>query len=105
MSEKKKKPATIKHATLGFGVPATSDPHHFLVQIPPGNGSSVLILEHLGVQVNDQTVIDRVSLPRKRWVAIRDVVKRAFNARLKEQNLKAGNWKACLLYTSDAADE
>ena len=93
MAVQKKKKAAIKHTTLGFGVPATSDPHHFLVQVPAGNSKPILILEHLGMQMHDQTVIDRVSLPRKRWVAIRDVVKRVFNARLKEKDLKAGTWK------------
>ena len=83
------------HPTLGFGVPATSDPHHFRVVIPRGNQAPVLITEHLGMgseTVRDQ-VIDRVRLDRTRWTAIRSEVQRAFNARLKEHNLATGSWK------------
>ncbi|WP_020508122.1 anti-phage-associated DUF3780 domain-containing protein [Lamprocystis purpurea] len=83
------------HRTLGFGVPATSDPHHFLVQIPRGNAAPVLICEHLGMgsETVREQVIDRVLLPRHRWTAIRAEVQRAFNARLKEHDLATGTWK------------
>ena len=87
--------ATYAHPTFGFGVPATSDPHHFRVVIPRGNQAPVLITEHLGMgseTVRDQ-VIDRVRLDRTRWTAIRSEVQRAFNARLKEHNLATGSWK------------
>ena len=87
--------STYAHPTLGFGVPATSDPHHFRVLIPRGNQAPVLITEHLGMgseTVRDQ-VIDRVRLERTRWTAIRAEVQRAFNARLKEHNLATGSWK------------
>ena len=83
------------HPTFGFGVPATSDPHHFRVLIPRGNQAPVLIAEHLGMgseTVRDH-VIDRVLLERTRWTAIRAEVQRAFNARLKEHNLATGSWK------------
>ena len=83
------------HRTLGFGVPATSDPHHFLVQIPRGNAAPVLICEHLGMgsETTREQVIDRVLLERHRWTAIRAEVQRAFNARLAEHNLATGTWK------------
>jgi len=87
--------STFAHPTLGFGVPATSDPHHFRVLIPRGNQAPVLITEYLGMgseTVRDQ-VIDRVRLERTRWTAIRSEVQRAFNARLKEHNLATGSWK------------
>jgi hypothetical protein len=87
--------STYAHPTFGFGVPATSDPHHFRVLIPRGNQAPVLITEHLGMgseTVRDQ-VIDRVRLERTRWTAIRAEVQRAFNARLKEHNLATGSWK------------
>jgi hypothetical protein len=56
------------HRTIGFGVPATSDPHHFVVRIPRGNSAAVLICEHLGVgsETAPQQVIDRVLLERPR---------------------------------------
>ncbi len=92
----KKDPAqTTVNPTLGFGVPATSNPHHFVVEIPRTSTTSVTIVENLGMQVHDQTQseIVRVILERPRWTAIRGEVQRAFNARLKERNLKTSAWK------------
>jgi hypothetical protein len=81
--------------TLGFGVPATSDPHHFRVIIPRGSASKVQITEFLGLQAaaSDHAVIDRVLLDRGRWTAIRSEVQRAFNARLTAHGLKPSAWK------------
>lgn len=86
--------AQVPH-TLGFGVPATSDPHHFKVIIPKGNSTKVQISEHLGLQTAsaNSAVIDRVLLDRPRWTAIRSEVQRAFNARLATHGLKPGAWK------------
>lgn len=83
------------HPTLGFGVPATSNPHHFVVEIPRNNTGSVSIVENLGMQTHDQSQseIPRVILERTRWTAIRGEVQRAFNVRLKERNLKSSTWK------------
>jgi len=83
------------HPTLGFGVPATSDPHHFQVIIPKANSGKVQISEFLGLQAHsdDFAVIDRVLLERSRWTAIRSEVQRAFNIRLKEHNLQTASWK------------
>ncbi len=81
--------------TLGFGVPATSDPHHFKVIIPKANTGRVQISEYLGLQTQsaELSVIDRLLLERPRWTAIRAEVQRAFNARLKAHNLKTAAWK------------
>jgi hypothetical protein len=81
--------------TLGFGVPATSDPHHFKVIVPKANTGRVQISEYLGLQTQsaELAVIDRVLLERPRWTAIRAEVQRAFNARLKAHNLKTSAWK------------
>lgn len=81
--------------TLGFGVPASSDPHHFKVVIPRANAGGVLISEHLGMQVNNHelSVIDRVYLERPRWTAIRSTVQRVFNVRLNEHKLKTSAWR------------
>ncbi|MDF9393430.1 MULTISPECIES: anti-phage-associated DUF3780 domain-containing protein [Methylococcus] len=86
--------AQVPH-TLGFGVPATSDPHHFKVVIPKASTGKVSISEHLGLQSasNDNAVIDRVLLDRPRWTAIRAEVQRAFNARLAARGLKPSAWK------------
>ncbi|MEQ1437997.1 anti-phage-associated DUF3780 domain-containing protein [Fontimonas sp. SYSU GA230001] len=81
--------------TLGFGVPATSDPHHFKVVIPRSSTGKVQISEYLGLQSasSDTAVIDRVLLDRPRWTAIRAEVQRAFNARLIAHGLKPSAWK------------
>jgi hypothetical protein len=81
--------------TLGFGVPATSDPHHFKVLIPRAASGDVLISEHLGMQAagDEYSVIDRALLARPQWTAIRAEVQRAFNARLAERGLKTAAWK------------
>jgi len=83
------------HPTLGFGVPATSDPHHFQVIIPKASSGKVQISEQLGLQAHgdEYAVIDRVILERPRWTAIRSEMQRAFNTRLKEHNLKTASWK------------
>lgn len=83
------------HPTLGFGVPASSDPHHFKVIIPKANSGKVQISEYLGLQAHsdEYAVIDRIMLDRLRWTAIRSEVQRAFNARLKEHKLKTSAWK------------
>ena len=85
----------VAKPTLGFGVPATSDPHHFLVLIPKGNSGRVEIREYLGLQATSDefSVIDRVRIDRPRWTAIRSEVQRAFNARLKGHDLNTSAWK------------
>ncbi|CAM5538535.1 anti-phage-associated DUF3780 domain-containing protein [Eoetvoesiella caeni] len=89
------KAGTKAPLTLGFGVPATSDPHHFKVIIPKASSGKVQISEYLGLQAasNDNAVIDRVLLERPRWTAIRAEVQRAFNARLATHGLRPSTWK------------
>lgn len=93
-TESPKARAQVPH-TLGFGVPATSDPHHFKVVIPKASTGKVQISEHLGLQATgaDSAVIDRVLLDRPRWTAIRAEMQRAFNARLAAYGMKPGTWK------------
>lgn len=85
----------VAKPTLGFGVPATSDPHHFIVLIPKANSGRVEIREYLGLQATSDefSVIDRVQIDRPRWTAIRGEVQRAFNARLKGHDLNTSAWK------------
>lgn len=84
-----------QRATLGFGVPATSDPHHFKVIIPRGTAGRVQISEYLGMQASSDelSVIDRLLLDRPHWTAIHSEVQRAFNARLSGHDLKSSAWK------------
>ena len=87
--------STAKQATLGFGVPATTDPHHFKVIIPKANSAKVHIIEYLGLQAQNEAYseIDRVLLDRDRWTAIRAEVQRAFNARLKSYGVNTCSWQ------------
>lgn len=84
-----------KRPTLGFGVPATSDPHHFKVFIPRSNKGRVQVSEFLGLQSisGDVSVIDRVLLNRTKWTAIRGETQRVFNSRLKSHELSTSAWK------------
>ena len=98
MTKVKKMPvqkATPIAITLGFGVPATTDPHHFVVTIPRSNSGGVLVTEHLGMQMSEHHtgVIERIWLERSRWTLIRDELRRVFNARLQERNLCTSVWK------------
>ncbi len=95
MSKVTAKQNARKYSTLGFGVPASSDPHHFKVIIPKANSGKVEISEHLGMQAQSEelSVIERVVLDRSCWTAIRAEVQRAFNARLKSYDLKPSSWK------------
>lgn len=85
-----------KHPTVGFGVPGdSSDPHHFIVDVPQGTKGAVKIVESLGMEAAspEKSVIERVVLERSRWTAIRSEVQRAFNLRLKEHDLSTSAWK------------
>ncbi len=90
------KVAVEARPTLGFGVPATSDPHHFKVIVPRNTTSPVQVSEYLGLQAlsDEHSVVDRAVLDRARWTEIRAEVQRAFNARLSTHNLKPSAWKA-----------
>jgi hypothetical protein len=93
--DRKKDSSELRRPTLGFGVPASSAPHHFKIIIPRGNSGKVQISEYLGLQAlsDEHAVIDRVMLDRHRWTAIRSEVQRAFNARLREHKLDSSAWK------------
>ena len=93
-SEKRGNVASTR-PTLGFGVPATSDPHHFKVIIPRSNSGRVQVSEYLGLQAtsDEAAVIDRVLLERMRWTAIRAEAQRAFNVRLKAHDLSTSAWR------------
>lgn len=84
-----------EHPTLGFGVPATLAPHHFVVSIPRGR-QPVRITEDLGMHAAGagSEVLDRAIISRSVWVEIANPVKRLFNQRLKAHRLAASQWKA-----------
>ena len=80
----------------GFGCPRTDWPHHVQVNIPAIRGAEVQVIEDFGVGGHasgrhDQLV--RCVLPRGRWNAMADTVRRAFNERLRTLGLPVGAWK------------
>ncbi|MDN5870355.1 MAG: DUF3780 domain-containing protein [Nitrococcus sp.] len=83
-----------QHPTLGFGVPATFAPHHFVVSIPRGC-QAVRISEDLGMHaaVAGSEVLDRTIIPRLVWNEIANPIQRLFNQRLKAHRLAASRWK------------
>ena len=93
--ERERDALSLARPTLGFGVPATTDPHHFKVLIPRAQKGRVQISEYLGMQATggETAVIDRVLLQRMRWTAIRGEAQRTFNVRLRAHNLNTSSWK------------
>lgn len=85
----------ISAETIGFGAPSGIDPHCIEVHVPAGNSGEISIVEHYGVAagVFGRPAAERCMLSRKRWIAIRDDLKRHFNERLKEKQMTAGAWK------------
>lgn len=84
-----------KRATVGFGCPATVDPHHFVVEIPAGRTAPVIISEIYGVKAGLNGLPDtaeRCHLPRATWSAIAENVKREFNERLRSKKMTTSRW-------------
>jgi hypothetical protein len=52
---------------LSFGVPLTSNPHHFMVEIPRNNTGAVRIVENLGLQSDEAHIPIAVG----NWLALR----------------------------------
>lgn len=88
----------------GFGFQPEQSQHHFLVTVPAGNRSDVLIAEHLTYDPEAGPELPtlstgshdsklRVRLSRSKWNAVANDVRIHFNRRLKQQGLPAGRWK------------
>lgn len=82
-----------KVSTIGFGVPSTSEPHHFKVYIPKKNGN-IEISEHLGIEKSKEkiTEIQRCLIKRTSWTIIRREVQSSFNDRLRKKKIKTSSW-------------
>ncbi len=83
-----------RKTTIGFGVPTTTNPHHFQVIVPCKSSNEVVIEEHLGMNFSaDQTsIIHRSKLKLEKWKKVRKDVQLVFNRRLKEHKLKRSTW-------------
>lgn len=88
----------------GFGVDPAESQHHFIVSIPKSEDGEVWISEHLnypehgwGDKIRDvESPADertRVSLSRRKWDGIADVVTEEFNRRLRNAKIRTGKWK------------
>lgn len=87
--------STGKRATVGFGCPATVDPHHFVVEIPAGRTAPVIISEIYGVKAGLNglpDIAERCHLSRATWSAIAEDVKREFNERLRSKKMTTSRW-------------
>ena len=88
----------------GFGFVPTESEHHFLVTIPARKEENIFVSEHftwdesearrkLSFALGREDDKMRVVLPRSKWDVIADPVRAEFNQRLKQNGLKAGQWK------------
>lgn len=84
-----------KTTTIGFGVPTTSNPHHFQVNVPSTRKEMVEIWEHLGMKsvTEDNSVILRCRLKLPYWKKVKREVQVSFNKRLRQHKLEASKWK------------
>ena len=81
--------------TIGFGCPNTTDPHHFVVEIPASRSGVVLIAEHYGVKAGINglpEVAERCHLARPVWSQIAEDIKREFNERLRAKKMTTSRW-------------
>jgi len=85
---------TGNEKTVGFGVPDTIDPHHFVVRVPSGSNGDIDIIEKFGLssQTNEVDELLRCKLSRSAWSGIREEAKRVLNERLREKRLKSSRW-------------
>lgn len=86
----------IAARTVGFGVPDTIDPHHFIVRVPVGNSGDIEIIENFGIHASsdDEDQYLRCRLSRKAWNGIKEEARRVLNERLREKKLKPSRWSA-----------
>lgn len=84
-----------KITTIGFGVPTTTNPHHFQVNVPSTRKDFVEIWEHLGMKAvaEEHSKVLRSQLRLPYWKKVKHEVQVSFNRRLKEHKLKTSSWK------------
>ncbi len=84
-----------KPETVGFGCPKGIDPHHFVVEVPPGRTAPVRISEVYGIQGGSRglpEVVERCCLARSIWNRIAEDLKREFNDRLRAKKMAPSRW-------------
>ncbi len=82
--------------TIDFGAPDEFGAHRFRVEIPPGRGADVQIIEEHGFHGGQRGVPEeelRVVLNRALWSEISEAARQDFNERLKARKLPTSRWK------------
>lgn len=76
---------------VGFGFNPKESEHHFLVIIPRGNDSKIIVYERFSWQYDKETQIldikrdiPKVELTKHKWKLIEETLKTEFNERLKK---------------------
>ena len=82
--------------TFGFGFNPKETNHHFLLELPKGN-KKITVYERFTwddeKQVSDMDDKDKkVILNKTKWNKVKNVLKKDFNRRLKEEGLSKGNY-------------
>lgn len=88
---------SAKRTTYGFGVDPAQSVNHFFVLIPPRGPEPVQIYERFGwteggEQIIERSDILRLEISRHKWNLISGELAREFNARLRQDSLKAGKF-------------
>lgn len=85
-------------ATLGFGVPDNSYPHHFIVQVPRGNKLDDLIhvVEDFGTEADpgQSARVTRARITRRVWARVRQQLQHYLNLRLRARGVKTAKFAA-----------
>lgn len=87
---------STSHEVEGFGCPRVGWPAHVRVEIPEVRGGEVRVVENFGIRshvTGEQEEVERCVLPRSRWNAIAETVRREFNERLRSHGLPPGAWR------------
>lgn len=85
---------------VGFGFNPKESEHHFLVIIPRGNDSKIIVYERFSWQYDKETQIldikrdiPKVELTKHKWKLIEETLKTEFNERLKKDKIPVGKWQ------------
>ena len=79
--------------TVDFGAPVEDGKRHFYVSVPEDRNESVSIVEYFGLDAEGVASVCRVRVNRAAWNRVRDLVKKDFNRRLKENYMSCGVWR------------
>jgi len=87
--------------TFGFGFNPKETNHHFLLELPKGN-KKIVIYERFTwddeEQINDMDNRDKkIILDKGKWNKVKNIIKKEFNRRLKQDGLNSGDFDNYLI--------